>query len=506
MLDELKKKSFISRFHQPAKQWIKIGILTLVYVTFIIWHGNFAWLLLLPLFFDMFITRFIPWDWWQRIENKLLRQVCSLLDAIVFALLVVYPIHNYIFQPYQIPSSSLEKTLLVGDFLVVSKLSYGARVPNTPLSMPLVQNTFPWGGKSYFENPQWKYRRLKGRDSVEHGDIVVFNFPAGDTTFTKVVNPDYYTLCYIAGHEIIARNPTEYGHLSPTDSTFRDYFALCRRLGRLAVRERADSLGKALWRPVDRRECYVKRCVGLPGDTLKIVDNILFVNGKPERRYDGLQHNYYVQTDGMPIGETMLKKLNVRKDDARLNFMMHPFYLELMGMQPNISVSLMPLTDKTKQQLESFPMIKKVVCETALEQPSASGLQNVWPLDGNYGWTRDNYGPIVVPKRGETVRLTLENLPVYEQVIVNYERNTLRVVGKNIYINDLLTDVYTFGMDYFWMMGDNRHQSADSRYWGFVPEDHVIGRPLFVWLSIDKDRGWFDGRLRWRRFGRDASK
>lgn len=193
-----------SRFQQPLKQWIKCSVWSLIYILFIAWVGNFWWLILLPLIFDAFISNYVPWTWWKKTKNKALLGIMGWVDAIVFALVAVYFINTYLFQNYQIPSSSLEKSLLVGDFLFVSKASYGPRVPNTPLSFPLVQHTFPLlNCKSFIEKPQWEYHRLKGFDSVKRDDIVVFNFPAGDTVALKVTNPDYYTSCYGYGRDMV---------------------------------------------------------------------------------------------------------------------------------------------------------------------------------------------------------------------------------------------------------------------------------------------------------------
>jgi signal peptidase I len=252
------------RFNQPVKQWIKFSVWSLIYVLFIIWVGNYWWLLLLPFIFDMFITHFIPYDWWKKYKdtNPIVYTICSWIDAIVFALVAVYFIFLYLFQNYQIPSSSLEKSLLVGDFLFVSKATYGPRVPNTPLSFPLVQHTFPWGSKSYIEKPQWEYKRLKGLKDVERDDIVVFNFPAGDTVAVRQPNPDYYTLCHYYGRDVI--------------------------------NARKDLFGDVVWRPVDRRENYVKRCVGLPGDSLQIINNQIYINNCVFEDHEGVQYCYYV--------------------------------------------------------------------------------------------------------------------------------------------------------------------------------------------------------------------
>ena len=463
-----------NRFNKPAKNWIKCAIWSLIYVLFIAWVGNYWWLLLLPFIVDIFVTRFIPWDFWKKTKNKVLYTIFSWIDAIVFALVAVYFINLYLFQNYQIPTSSLEKSLLVGDFLFVSKASYGPRIPNTPFSFPLVQHTFPeimGGGKSYIEKPQWKYRRLKGWDSVTKGDIVVFNFPAGDTVATKMQNPDYYTLCYLYGRNM--------------------------------VHSRKDIFGDIVWRPVDRRENYVKRCVATPGDTLQIRNNVIYINGKMEDNPDGVQFNYYVQTNGSMITESMFEKLYISKDDQYAVLGNNPnelFLLTSLGFDVNKPIYHFPMTYNAKTLLEKQAMIVKIM----LEPEQVGG--RVFPLKANYGWSRDNFGPLYIPKKGATVALTMENLPIYEQIIRNYECNTLEVKDNTIYINHKASDSYTFKMDYYWMMGDNRHNSADSRFWGFVPEDHVVGRPVLVWLSLDKDKSLFQGKIRWNRFFKNASE
>ena len=463
-----------NRFNKPAKNWIKCAIWSLIYVLFIAWVGNYWWLLLLPFIVDIFVTRFIPWDFWKKTKNKVLYTIFSWIDAIVFALVAVYFINLYLFQNYQIPTSSLEKSLLVGDFLFMSKASYGPRIPNTPFSFPLVQHTFPeimGGGKSYIEKPQWKYRRLKGWDSVTKGDIVVFNFPAGDTVATKMQNPDYYTLCY--------------------------------RYGRNMVHSHKDIFGDIVWRPVDRRENYVKRCVATPGDTLQIRNNVIYINGKIEDNHEGVQFNYYVQTNGSMITESMFEKLHISKDDQHAVLGNNPnelFLLTSLGFDVNKPIYHFPMTYNAKTLLEKQAMIVKIM----LEPEQVGG--RVFPLKANYGWSRDNFGPLYIPKKGATVALTMENLPIYEQIIRNYECNNLEVKDNTIYINHKASDSYTFKMDYYWMMGDNRHNSADSRFWGFVPEDHIVGRPVLVWLSLDKDKSLFQGKIRWNRFFKNASE
>lgn len=441
--------------------WIRAGIWSALYIAFVIWvaWGDWAslgWLVLLPLIVDAFTTKYINYSWWRKYKESKpwLYTVLSWVDAIVFALVAVYFINLYIFQNYQIPSSSLEKTLRVGDFLYVSKMAYGARVPQTPLSMPLVQHTMPkWlgGGKSYLDKPHWEYKRLKGWTSPKKGDIVVFNFPAGDTVCTRMQNPDYYTLRYAYGE------------------TF--------------IRQRKDIFGDIVTRPVDRRENYVKRCVGTPGDSLRIINNVVYTKLKiknsklkisdaewqrePER--EGLQLNYYVQTDGHIFGAKYLDKLGISMADR---------------IQIDATTWHFPLTQAMKEELEKNPHVVSVMVE-----PSDRG-GHVYPL-GHNEWTRDNYGPIYIPRKGDKILITEENYWLYKRIAEAYEFQPMRI-GEE----------YTFAMDYYWMMGDNRHNSADSRYWGFVPEDHIVGRPVFIWLSLDKDKH----KIRWNRIGRGAKR
>jgi len=469
-----------SRFQQPLKQWIKCSVWSLIYILFIVWVGNYWWLLGLPVVVDVYITHYIPWTWWKKTKNKALLGLMGWVDAIVFALVAVYFINTFLFQNYQIPSSSLEKSLLVGDFLFVSKASYGPRVPNTPLSFPLVQHTFPMlNCKSFIEKPQWDYHRLKGFDTVKRNDIVVFNFPTGDTVALKVTNPDYYTLCYSYGRDM--------------------------------VHNRKDLFGDIVYRPVDRRENFVKRCVAISGDWLQIKDNQVYVNGKKPEKIPGIQFNYFVQTDGTHLSADVLDKLGISVDDRILMNDMQSVQgneqaaesnnqaiLEA-GLDPKLPVYHFPLNEETYNEMQKVTGVTKIKIEQLK-------TLDVFPLGGHKRWTRDNYGPLWVPKKGATLALNSYNLPIYERIIRVYEHNTLEVKGNEYFINGKSAKTYTFKMDYYWMMGDNRHNSADSRYWGFVPEDHVVGRPVLVWLSLDKDKGWFGGKIRWNRFFKNAEK
>ena len=477
-------------------QWIKFAIITVLYLAFLVWVKSWLGLIVLPFIFDIYISKKIPWGFWKKSENPAVRSVMSWIDAIVFALVAVYFVNIYVFQNYQIPSSSLEKSLLVGDYLYVSKLSYGPRVPNTPLSMPLAQHTLPLvNTKSYIEWPQWDYKRVPGLGKVKRNDIVVFNFPAGDTVATNYQQTDFYSLAYNEGQRMYP-NPVNMDSL--TRKQQRAVYDLYYNAGRNLILSNPKMYGDVVVRPVDRRENYVKRCVGLPGDTLEIRDAQVYIDGKPLENPEDMQLNYLVQTTGPYITEDMFRELGISKDDQAM--VTNESLLMEMGLtHRDAQGRLAPTYDLplTKKMLETLSANKKLVSRIVMEPEIFTG--QMYPLNLYTKWDRNNYGPIWIPKKGATIKLTEDNLPIYERPIRAYEGNTLEVKEDGIYINGKKTDEYTFKMDYYWMMGDNRHNSADARSWGFVPEDHIVGKPIVVWLSLDKDRGWFDGKIRWNR-------
>ena len=465
------------KIQASKKQWIKFGVVLALYLAFIIWLQSWLGIVVIPFIFDAYITKLIPWTWWKNSENGMVKSVMSWVDAIVFALVAVYFVNLYFFQNYVIPSSSLEKSLLVGDYLFVSKMSYGPRVPQTPLHMPLTQHTLPvFNCKSYTEWLQWDYKRVEGTGEVKLNDIVVFNFPAGDTVATKVPAEDLYRLSYQAGQQL--SKPVDFSKLTVEQE--RQVFDFYYQAGRKYINEHPETYGEIVERPVDRRENYVKRCVGMPGQTLEIKDRIVYLDGQPNKEPDEVQYRYLVYTNGM-LPLDFCHEWGISQED-------------LMMYYAQESVYNMPLTAKAKAALLGRKDLVKRI-ENVPEE-NAGGL---YPMNKVTGWTLDNYGPVWIPKKGATVDLTLDNLPLYERPIHAYEGNALEVKDGKIFINGVETTQYTFKMDYYWMMGDNRHNSADSRFWGFVPEDHVVGKPIFIWLSLDQDRGWLDGKIRWER-------
>ncbi len=461
--------------------WIKTAIATITYILLVIWIGSWWLFIFTPVIFDIYSTRIIPWDFLKKsAQGTSFQRSVEWLDAIVFALVAVYLINLFLFQNYKIPTSSLEKSLLVGDHLFVSKVSYGPRMPNAPIAMPLTQNTLPGlDCKSYLEWPMWDYKRLAGLGKVEHGDIVVFNFPAGDTVCVNMPNPDYYSILLSEGCGYVAQHHELLGTANLENSWQRNHFLM--ECGRRRIEEQQGVLSEIVWRPVDKRDCYVKRCIALPGDTLEIRHNVVYINGAVSEDYPEAQHNYYISTNGTILNDRFFESLGISNDDRRVG-----------GSGPNY---YLPLTKEKAERVRQMPVIQSIKQDDM--RPDSTGM-SVFPFSQDYPWSRDNYGPIWMPERGSTVKLDVHNLMLYERIITAYEGNDLRVEGEKIFINGEETTEYTFEMDYYFMLGDNRHKSADSRYWGFVPEDHIVGKPLLIWLSLDPDKAGLG--IRWERF------
>src|SRR5574344_1627906 len=386
-------------------QWLKFSVVIVLYFIFLLWVKSWLGLVVVPFIFDVYITKKIRWQWWKDAERPI-RFLMSWVDALVFALVAVYFINLFFFQNYVIPSSSLEKSLLTGDYLFVSKVSYGPRIPETPLTMPLTQHTLPVVDcKSYIEWPHWDYRRVKGLGKVELNDIVVFNYPAGDTLCSapQYQSYDYYGMCYSIGYQLYPQRPNP-DSLSANDRI--KYFNTLYEAGREELRRNEAEYGKIITRPTDRRENYVKRCVGLPGQTLQIKNRIVYLDGKPNKEPDNVQYGYYVKTNA-PIPDEVRYELGISLEDIS---------------QHNAEGTLywIPLTNKAYNGLKA---LTGLVTEIKIDEENES--EGLYPLNLYKSWTRDNYGPVWIPEKGKSIKLTEDNLPVYERPIAVYENNRL---------------------------------------------------------------------------------
>lgn len=431
-------------------RWVKFGVYTSLYLLLVLWIGS-LWLLLgVAVIYDIYISKYINKIYLDRYrafkaENEHFRKTMEWVEALLFAVVVVVPLRIFIFELYVIPTSSMEKSLLVGDYLVVDKVSYGPKMPITPLFFPFVHNVLPMtkSTPSYLEWITMPYKRLAGLNKIERDDVVVFNFPEGDTVALEQPETSYY--------------------------------ALVRDMGRKNVWD----LSEVIYRPVDRRDNYIKRCVAVAGDTLTIRDGNVYISGQPQIAIPGKQFVYFVETNGDTFSERLFDELGISKADRYYN--------------PAASTYTLPLTDVMLEKIKELKFVNKVTKYTPYEPSTA-----IFPHDKRFGWNEANFGPLWIPKKGVTVPINMDNLPLYQRIISTYEGNKLEVSDSTILINGEPATTYTFQMDYYFMMGDNRDNSADSRFWGFVPEDHVVGRAMLVWLSLDKDKS-FPSNIRWNK-------
>ena len=390
---------------------------------------------------------------WQKKKaaapNKKKTKSKEWFDAIIFAVIAATVIRVFFIEAYTIPTGSMEKSLLIGDFLFVSKVNYGARIPMTPVAFPFAHHTMPiTGTKAYWDGVQWKYRRLPGMQEIKRNDVVVFNFPDGDTVALEAQDRDYYEMVRSVGREAIA---SQYTIVS---------------------------------RPVDKRENYIKRCIGISGDVLSMSNGLVSVNGKPEPMKITGQIDYTVKFKTTDVNFQVFENMGfiIERDIMAISQDSYNF----VG---------------TPEQMEEVKKLDFVVSVTTRTAAPGAQEPSVFPQDPNRKWNADNWGPIQIPKKGWTVKLDSASMPLYKRAIEVYEGNKVEKVAGGWLINGQKADSYTFKMDYFWMMGDNRHNSLDSRYWGFVPEDHVVGKALFIWMSYDTN-GSFFSKIRWSRLFR----
>ncbi|SNR29856.1 signal peptidase I [Lutibacter flavus] len=364
------------------------------------------------------------------VEDRSLKSRTELgewVSSIVFAIVAATLVHTYFMQPYTIPTSSLEKSLLVGDFLFVSKFHYGARTPMTTIAAPMVHDSLPLTKfKSYLKKPQLPYFRLPALQKIKRNEIVVFSWPV---------------------------------------DTVRFFF---------------DKSKIHIDKPIDKKSNYVKRCVGIPGDSLEIKDGYIYINGKqtvlPDRAKPQYMHK--VVTEGQQLSAATLKRYDITEGSFQGDYYM------------------LNLTDENAARLKNNPIVKSIAKELT---PNGNYNSRVFPHSSQYAWSDDNFGPIYVPEAGKTVALNSQSLPFYKRIIEVYEKNNLTINGDEIFINGKLSTEYTFKQDYYWMMGDNRHNSEDARYWGYVPFDHVVGKPVFIWFSWDTNGQGLADKIRWGR-------
>lgn len=391
-------------------------------------------------------------------------------DAILFAVIVATVFRTYTFEAFTIPTPSMEKSLLVGDYLFVSKLSYGPRLPMTPLTFPFTHHTMPLttSTPSFVEWFSQPYRRLPGFGSPQRGDAVVFNFPEGDTVVANFQNQSYYQLVRQYGRKKVADPNGKLPEFLPD--------------GRRAMKP----TGGILYRPTDKQENYIKRCVAVAGDSLRIVHGQVYVNGEPQGLASTGQFAY----------EFVLKQpFNLERLKERFDISAGDVQQALM--EDGTTMAWIPTSTAIAEQLKKFDIVVSMQRQDHPEgyyDGDRYGVRPIFPNHPDFHWSEDNFGPLWIPKKGATIQLTAANLPLYQRAISVYEGHSVKVEGDRILIDGQAASSYTFEQDYYWMMGDNRHRSQDSRFWGFVPFDHVVGKAVLVWFTKDPDTG-----IRWKR-------
>lgn len=437
-----------------------------------------------------------PRDW----ASKKKTMIREWSEALLFAVIAASAIRTFFFEAFTIPTPSMEKSMLVGDYLFVSKLSYGPKVPQTPLSVPFLHNALPGGmTNSYSEAMSLPYFRLPGFGSVERFDAVVFNFPHGDTIMVDpfYAGHDYYSyvrkegIVLATGYEKYAANPERFNQLARNNFAIKKLCTVCG----YERNQRAPKplpIGGVRYRPMDKRENYVKRCIGVPGDNLSIINRQVHIDGQPLQDPEGVMHSFQFQVKSPAALRKIYAEYKVNINDRN----------SVNDSGATVYQSSFTAADAAALRSNSDIVKIEVNNDTLPESFDPQALFPNSSMAPFNTWTRDNFGPVHIPSKGETVPLTPENIALYRRVIQNYEGNTLKVVDGKAIINGAAADSYTFKQGYYWMMGDNRHQSADSRYWGFVPEDHIVGKPVFTWLSKEDPNYQETAELRWKRMFR----
>jgi len=409
-------------------------------------------------------------------------------DAILFALIAAFIIRTFVFEAFTIPTPSMEKSMRVGDFLFVSKMSHGAKMPETPIAFPLAHHTIPLiNTKSYLDWMKLDYYRLPGWRDWERNDPMVFNFPEGDTVIVNKQDRSYYQEILNDSYDVW-KNTNNINQDSP--ESYRA-FEKQKQSSIKSARNSLERRKQLIFRPKDKKDNYVKRCVALPGQKFEIRDKKVYINDELTEDPKGLQYNYVVR---------FKKKLSWEEFKEVSN----NSYLGKQNQQKvtNDLKTRSPILIQLNEESYNY-ISKSAVLDTILPYKFPENPLAIFPKNFNFWernqWGLDNFGPILMPEKGAAITLTKDNLPLYRRIIEVYEENEFSFDGHKFEINGIETNQYTFKMNYYWLMGDNRHNSLDSRYWGFVPEDHVVGKPTFIWLSLDEDLGLFDGKIRWSR-------